>query len=128
MFPSSFRLNLRQESDFFASAHSINGQFLRVLFDQSPPSPSPDRLRLAVIVPKRHGQAVQRNQTKRFIRAATMAIKQEFPAVFDLPYAVVVFVKGKPQTYATYEQELRHLLTQLHQRHQRHQRHLQHDH
>ena len=124
MFPSPLRLNLRQESDFFTLAHSVNGRFLRVLFNHSPAYPSPARLRFAVIVPKRHGQAVQRNQTKRLIRAATMAIKQEFPAVFDLPYAVVVFVKGKPQTYATYEQELRHLLTQLHQRHQRH---LQHD-
>jgi ribonuclease P protein component len=114
MLPSHLRLDLRHFLDFFSQAKNISAPHLRILYQphltdkQAPPS-----LQFAVIVPKRHGKAIVRVKTKRRVRHAILTLSKELPAVFALPYSVAVLVKGPPQEYTIYEQELRQLLERL---------------
>jgi len=116
MLPKTIRLNLRQYPDFFADADSLASRRLRILFKEN----FIDReLRLAIIVPKRHGGAVQRVKTKRQLRHASMTVKQEQPKLFTLPYSVALLVRGGPQNYQLYKQEVEQLLSQLIEFHSR---------
>jgi len=110
MLPKNIRPNLRQNTDFFKEAESLSSRHLRLLFRRNPDE---QKLKLAFIVSKRHGGAVQRVKTKRQLRHASMAIKQELPALFALPYSSAILVKGRPQDYQLYKQEIEQLLSKL---------------
>lgn len=116
MLPVSLRLDLRDTPDFFSQARSCVQPHLRLLYRQHAPSTG---LQAAVVVSKKHGKAAQRNKTKRWLRNAIIALEKEEPTVFALPYSLVILVKGPPQTYASYDTELRQLLACLAQRHEK---------
>ena len=119
MLPSFLRFPLRKNSQFFSEAQSVNERHLRVLYSPLSQNAAQDSsskesgLQLAIIVPKRHGNAVERVKTKRLIRSAINELQKAQSPVFALPYSVVVYVKGQHQDYAQYKQELASALAHL---------------
>jgi len=112
MLPQPFRFAVRKNPQFFELADSFNERHIRLLYLENDVF-TESGLKLAIVVPKRHGGAVVRVKTKRFLRSIVNELSKELPAVFTLPYSVVIFVKGRPQEFAQYKQELEKLLQQL---------------
>lgn len=112
MLPQQFRFAVRKNPQFFEEADSLNERHLRLLYVKNDIFVE-NGLKLAMVVPKRHGGAVVRVKTKRILRALINELSKEQPPVFALPYSVVIFVKGRPQTFEQYKRELSQLLSQL---------------
>lgn len=101
MLPSPIRLDLRSVPDFFATAKrkSVRGFGLwwtpQLATSADSPALSPGSLmKLAIIVSKKHGGAVQRVKIKRMWRARLIELWQQYPALFERPQNVVVVPFG----------------------------------
>ncbi len=119
MLPSLLRFDLRHSPQFFEHALSFQDRHIRFLYLENKKITSQtteNKLQTAIIVPKRHGKATDRVKTKRLIRAAINDLSKELSSVFELPYSVVLFVKGSPQEYEQYHQELKKLFLLLHKK------------
>jgi ribonuclease P protein component len=114
MLPPHLRFSVRQTPQFFEQALSYNEHHIRLLYLRNDVF-TESGLKLAIVVPKRHGGAVARVKTKRLLRSAINELSKELTAVFALPYSVVIFVKGRPQEHEQYKQELEKLLMLLSQ-------------
>jgi len=111
MLPSSLRLSLRDQPEFFAQARRKRLEHLLVFY--APSSESAESLtRFAVIIKKSHGNAVQRAKFKRVVRSAVVALSQHHPSLITRSPAFnfVLMPLGRVQSQATYEHELQEYL------------------
>lgn len=109
MLPSSLRLSLREQPEFFAQARRKRLPHLLVFYAplaEAVQNPA----RFAVIIKKTHGNAVQRAKFKRAVRSAIIGLFQHHPHLFQLPYSFVLMPLGRVQSQATYEHELQEYL------------------
>jgi ribonuclease P protein component len=110
MLPKFLRFFLRKDKDFFAEPKKLHSPHLLLFYK---PDSQARNLTFAIIVKKTHGQATQRQQTRRRIYQAIQSLRQQETERFTLPYKLTLLVKGQPQTQQTYEIEIHQLLTQL---------------
>lgn len=110
MLPSSFRLDLRKDSEeFFAKARGLRAKHLTLLTVPSEKS----GLHLALSVKKSLGTAVARNTARRRVRQAIQEILQEDASWKKLPHSGMIVIYPSLQNYETYKQELRSLFEKL---------------
>lgn len=121
MLPSYLRLDLRSLPDFFSTAKTKKGDHFLLRFQAASTvplssTPTTDVLlltRLAIVVPKRFGDASQRVKIKRWARQAIIELSQQQSSLFTDPYSVVFILNRPVKSYQAVYQDIENLLSQL---------------